>query len=358
MEQSRNQEQEVLKYFDEDFFGVLAPYIADIDITDIDCNGRQVWVRHVSKGKNRVDIDFFEEDILNLAYKVSNTENAQFNVTHPTLKADLHDLRFEFTHPSFSVSGASCTIRKTPVINRVKESGLQIGNVEYLTKEANTFLEYAIKSRFNVVICGLTGSGKTELVKYLMDYTYIYERIITIEDTSELHLPLLYPDKDIVELKVNEFIDYEQAIKICMRLNPVWMLFSESRGKEVSSLMKSISTGAKIVTTLHTDNAKAIPSRMLNMFEEMELSNDRIETMIYDYIDLGIHIRADTDTDGKILRYVDQIVYFELDENNQKKCHDIYKVKRSKEGLFTYTFNKLPDTLVEKFMANGFYMEE
>lgn len=341
--------QDVINYYGEDFFGKITPLIADIDVTDINCNGRAVWATHVKKGTYRTDIDFNEEDIKQLAYRISNTENAQFNKSNAILQADLHDLRFQFTHESFSVSGTAVSIRKTPIVNRIKQSGIDENKkINYLSKEANEFLKKCIKHRCNVVVCGLTGSGKTELVKYLMGFVRDSERIITIEDTLELHLPQLYPNKDIVELKVNEFVDYDMAIKSCMRMLPVWVDLSEARGKEIKELIKCISTGAKICTTLHTDTCHQIASRMLNMFEENELSNDRIETMIYDYLDIGIHVRVERE--GQTVRYVDEIVYFELTDDGRKICHDIYTVRKDEAGNYVIKMNELPDQLKEKFL--------
>ena len=347
--------EQITKAYGPDFFGKLTPFIKDIDITDINCNGKDVWLNHIKNGRYKVDnINFTDEDIEKLAYKISNTENVQFNVSYPILQADLLDLRFHFTHKSFSVSGTTCSIRKTPIIARIKEKDFADGDVKYLTDKANQLLKRCVKSRLNTVVCGLTGSGKTEFVKYLMQFTKPYERIITIEDTSELHLRDIYPDKDVVELKVNHFVDYDGAIKSCMRMLPVWVNLSEARGKEVKELIKCISTGAKIITTIHCDNAKQIPLRILNMFEDNELSNDKVKTMIYDYIDLGIHIKAEFE--GKTVRYVDQIIYYENNEVEGNKSYEIYKVSKNLDGTYRYKFNdNVPDTFLDKI---GFSRED
>lgn len=94
-----------------------------------------------------------------------------------------------------------------------------------------------------------------------------------------------------------------------MRMKPTWILLSEARGYEIKELIKSISTGAKIITTLHTDDAREIPKRILNMFEDNELSNDKIENMIYDYIDVGVHIQNQL-TEAGAHRYIEPISCF------------------------------------------------
>ena len=339
--------QKIANIYGENFFEKLTPFIKDNNITDINCNGKDVWLNHIYKGRYKADIDYTERDIEKLAYKISNTENVQFNVNYPILQADLSDLRFHFTHKSFSVSGTTCSIRKTPIIARIKEEDIDSGKrVKYIHRAANELLKRCVRLRLNFIICGLTGSGKTELVKYLMKFTKDYERIITIEDTSELHLRQIYPDKDVVELKVNNFVDYDGAIRSCMRMLPVWVNLSEARGKEVKELIKCISTGAKIITTIHCDNAKQIPSRLLNMFEDNELSNEKVKTMIYDYIDIGIHIKAEFE--GSTVRYVDQITYYEVDENNEDKVYEIYKVTKDLNDVYHYKFNDFPESLLDK----------
>lgn len=349
------EETQVLKNFSEDFFGELAPFIADIDITDISCNGRDVWLNHVKKGRYKADIEFKENDIKNLAYKISNTENVQFNKVSPTLQADLHDLRFQFTHDSFSVSGTTVSIRKTPVVVRIQDDDMKQNKVEYLTEKGIAFFNACIKSRLNTIVCGMTGSGKTEFVKYLIKFAEDYERIITIEDTLELHLAEIYKNKDVVELKVNDHIDYDGAIRSCMRMLPIWVLLSESRGKEVKELLKCISTGAKIISTIHVDNARQIPSRLLNMFEDNELSNDKIEKMIHDYLDIGVHVKAKIEN-GLTIRYIDQIVYFEVDSNGQHMSTEIFNVQKQGDH-YVYHYYPLPESLRNHLQNNDFILD-
>lgn len=94
---------------------------------------------------------------------------------------------------------------------------------------------------------------------------------------------------------------------------------------------------------------------MLNMFEDNELSNEKVENMIYEYLDLGIHIRVINSK--PIVRYVDQIVYFEIDEHGNKTAHELYKVKQNNEGTYYYVYNKFPKQLMEKLGFAGFQLE-
>lgn len=344
-EESIRAANEVLK-MNATLFGKLEDLVLDDDITDINCNSKSIWVDHVKKGRYEIkDREMTDSDLEALAYRISNINNLQFNITAPIMEAELPALRLQIVHKSIAKSGTSLSLRKTPITARLKVSTMK--EDDYCTEECTNFLIAMIKAQLNSVICGLTGSGKTELAKFLSGYINPWERIITIEDTLELHLLTIYPDKDIVELQVGDIVDYNDAIKSCMRMKPTWILLSEARGYEVKELIKSISTGAKIITTLHTDDARQIPKRILNMFEDNELSNDKIENMIFDYIDVGIHIQADFSV-GSTHRYIDQIVIFYMDDNNVQHRDLIYEVKRGQ-----VLYRPIPDFVINKFIKKN-----
>lgn len=350
-----NEVQDVIEDLrDPQFFGKIQPLVDNINITDINCNSHSIWLNHINKGRYECeDIQLNSEEIEKIAYKISNVENQQFNVVNPILEADFNDLRLQFTHSSFSTSGTSMSIRKTPCIARINEE--KMVKQEYCSKEVINFFRTSIHSQLNFFIIGMTGDGKTELAKFLTSYIPSYERIITIEDTIELHLNKLYPKKDIVELKVGERVNYDQAIKSCMRMLPKWILLSEARGYEVKELLKSISTGAKIITTLHTDHVYNIPKRILNMLEGNELSNDKIENMIYQSVDIGVRVKADVDNDHTY-RYISQIAVFWLDFDQVRHHQMIYEVKKRNEEYYVQYY-PIPEWLNERFMEYNEHLE-
>lgn len=104
------------------------------------------------------------------------------------------------------------------------------------------------------------------------------ERVITIEDNPEWHYSQINPGKDCVELRINPDFDYTKAIKTCLRQNPSWIMLSEARSTEVKSLLECWSTGIRGFTTLHTDDVRKIPDRILNMMES-RMDADRMEMM-------------------------------------------------------------------------------
>jgi len=186
------------------------------------------------------------------------------------------------------------------------------------------FLIKCVEGHCNIIVSGETGSGKTELVKYLASHTKENEKIITIEDTLELHLDKIYPNRDIVAMKTNNIASYTEVLVTCMRQNPKWILLSEVRSAEaVSAVRNSISSGHNILSTIHSDKASAIPHRMYSLMET-ELDVEQFLGTIYRYVQLGVHIKAYySQKYKKFHREIDEITEFYIDEETNKPVYNV-----------------------------------
>ncbi len=164
--------------------------------------------------------------------RIANLVSQNFNKYNNVLEAETEDLRISIIHPNVSQGGVAISIRKTPPVCRLeKEEMIRSG---YTNTEVLEFLEYCVKGHMNMVFCGLPGSGKTELLKYLTRLINAEEKVITIEDNLEIHFSKINPNNHSVELKVSEnALTYTQAIKVALRQNAQWVLLSEARSKEV-----------------------------------------------------------------------------------------------------------------------------
>ncbi len=189
--------------FDQLDFGLFLPLIQDDDITDISyTNHGQIWIRSLTQGSKRVEIAGIDDTFVEkLAFQCSNVMGTTFNNAKPMLDAESLELRMNFVHESIATNGIALVIRKTPAKIRLeKEKLLQD---DYVSVDIHDFLIKCVQGHCNIIVCGETGSGKTEFVKYLASHTKESEKIITIEDTLELHLDRIFPQRDIVALKTN-----------------------------------------------------------------------------------------------------------------------------------------------------------
>lgn len=307
-------------------FGPLKELLENDDVTDISySNGGQLWLKTLSRGIFRVENDVVNDAFMEkLAFQCSNVMGKTFNMAHPFLDAESAELRLNFVHDSIARNGIACVMRKTPAKIRLEKEKILAEN--YITLDVHDFLMKAIEGHCNIIVCGETGSGKTEFVKYLASHIKENEKVITIEDTLELHLDRIFPHRDIVAMKTNNIASYSDVLVTCMRQNPKWILLSEVRSAEaVMAVRNSISSGHYILSTIHADKAESIPNRMYSLLETNQ-DIDQFLKSIYRYVQLGVYIRGYQDRVTKRFhREIASVVEFYVTENNEAKYNVIYK---------------------------------
>ena len=307
-------------------FGPLKKYLENDDITDISySNHGQIHLKTLSRGIYRVeDPDINDTFMEKLAFQCSNVMGTTFNMAHPFLDAESAELRFNFVHNSIAKNGVAAVLRKTPAKIRLEKN--KILEEKYITLEIHDFLIKCVEGHCNIIVCGETGSGKTEFVKYLGAHIKENEKIITIEDTLELHLDRIFPHRDIVAMKTNNIASYSDVLVTCMRQNPKWILLSEVRSAEaVTAVRNSISSGHNILSTIHADKAQNIPHRLYSLLES-NIDVDQFMTTIYRYIQLGVHVRARYDKkSGKFMREVCEVSEFFVTNDNVPDFNVIYR---------------------------------
>lgn len=307
-------------------FGPIKEFLDNDDITDISyTNNGQVWLKTLSKGVYQIDRPEINNAFIEkLAFQCSNVMGKTFNMAHPFLDAESAELRMNFIHESIATNGIACVIRKTPAKIRLNKEKLL--DEKYITLELHDFLIKCVEGHCNVVVSGETGSGKTELVKYLASFTRTDEKLITIEDTLELHLDKIFPHRDIIAMKINNIASYSEVLVTCMRQNPRWILLSEVRSAEaVMAVRNSISSGHNILSTIHSDKAENIPMRMYSLLET-NLDIDQFLKSIHRYVQLGVHVRGYMSKElGRFQREIVEVVEFYVDDDNNAKTNMIYK---------------------------------
>lgn len=329
-------------------FGPLYPYIMDSNITDIDFNGEDLWI--VTTENRRCKIDTAKENITpsfleQFTGRIANEVSRGFNQMENVLEAETGHLRITIVHESVALTGRSFCIRKS--LPKVRFSPAAALEEEYCSIEMLKMLVNCVLAKMNFVFCGEPAAGKTECAKFFSQFIPANEKVITIEDNPEWHYRQINPGKDCVELKINSRLDYSKAIKTCLRLNPNWMMLSEVRSKEAKSLIECWSTGIKGFTTIHADDVRKIPDRLLNMMEN-RMDAERLINDIYSYVDVGVLLRKKESTkDGKTRRYIDQICFF------YRKGEDNRIALAAKDGQMQKS--ALPEEVLQRFRREKIY---
>lgn len=315
-------------------FGPIQEYLDNDDVTDISySNGGQVWLKTLSKGVYRVDNPAVNNAFMEkMAFQCANSMGKAFNMANPFLDAESAELRMNFVHESIARNGIAVLIRKTPAKIRLEKE--KILKEDYIRLDIHDFLLRCVEGHCNILVSGETGSGKTEFVKYMAAHTKYDEKLITIEDTLELHLDRIFPERDIVAMKTNNIASYADVLVTCMRQNPRWILLSEVRSAEaVMAVRDSISSGHNILSTIHADKAESIPSRLYSLLES-SIDMDQFLRSIHRYVQLGVHIKGYYSPElQRFKREVAEVVEFFVDEENKPGYQIIYK--RTPDGTTT-----------------------
>ncbi|MDE6284896.1 MAG: CpaF/VirB11 family protein [Bacilli bacterium] len=330
-------------------FGPLKEFLEDDNVTDVSySNNGGVFLKTLDKGVYRVERPEINNALMEkLAFQCSNVMGKTFNMAHPFLDAESAELRLNFVHDSIATNGVACVIRKTPAKIRLNKDKLLAE--KYVTENLHDFLMTCVEGHCNIIVSGETGSGKTEFVKYLASHTKENEKIITIEDTLELHLDRIFPHRDIVAMKTNNIASYSDVLVTCMRQNPRWILLSEVRSAEaVTAVRNSISSGHNIMSTIHSDRARNIPMRLYSLLES-NIDVEQFLTTIHRYVQLGVHVKGYLSQElGRFQREIIEVCEFYVDERGAQ-ANVIFQ--KSLEG--GYTFHNPSQSLIDYLGVQG-----
>lgn len=309
--------------------GVIDQILEDSTVTDISFNGHELWIQSNICGRTKYDGKYTKEEAYVITEKIALLSQKSFNVTNPILDVEYELLRINAIHESLSPDGRSFSIRITKVSNNITPDNFPAPDY---VKE---LLIKSIKDKLNVIISGVTGSGKSELQKFLIGNININEKIVVISDNNELKLSKIYPEKDIyswitkTDKSSSINVDFKDLIKPALRYNPEWIIISESRGYEAFDMINAATTGHNIITTLHANSAYDIPTRLLNMCTENKslLNEKTILRNIYNVINLGVHMNTKFSESGEIIRYIDHIVEYNVTKTGELIKNEKYKAE-------------------------------
>ena len=137
--------------------------------------------------------------------------------------------------------------------------------------------------------------------------------MITVEDLREWHYHQIHPQNDCIEFKVSTAEAYQKAIAVSLRMNPKWIMIAETRSREVRYLLESWSNGVNCMTTLHVDDGRKIPDRILNMLESRQ-DADRLVNQIYEDVGIGVLMKEEETEGDKTVHRIRQVCFYYREE--------------------------------------------
>jgi len=235
------------------------------DITDIFVD-RYDRISVMRKGIIEATNCAFESEaaLVSLIKQLAQTLDQDYDLASPILDARLPDgSRLNCTNVFVTPAGASMSLRKVPKRTLTKSDFIESG---MLTEEMLTYLRGVIEDKDIFGISGNMGSGKTSLLRFLAEYIDKRERLITAEDTQELHLHDIFPFGVAMEApnRAGTKIDLPALIHATLRQQPDRVWVGELRtAASVDALMQIVYTGVRgCAFTIHGSSSKNAIIRM------------------------------------------------------------------------------------------------
>ncbi|MEF9920039.1 MAG: ATPase, T2SS/T4P/T4SS family [Erysipelotrichaceae bacterium] len=298
--------------FQEVDLGFLEELLNQEDIRDVVCNpDGSIVLTSNEKGTYTLATTIDDIERSRIANQVANKMEKEFNPAFPFLEGEIEKdgyiVRVSAFHPYVSERGTALTLRKVTKENILDEKGMI--ESKYATQELLDLLKEYVKGGCNILVIGETGSGKTQLVKWMAQFVPNHERIVTIEDSMEFQLPLLYPNKNVLEVRVREGMSYSKVIAKCLRQNLQWLFLQEAREKEVDDLLDGMSAGCKVMTTMHTDESIGVTTRILQMLKLDSSAYISLDHRVHSLVDVVICVKKKEDVG--MHRYISSVVEYD-----------------------------------------------
>jgi flagellar protein FlaI len=253
-------------------YGRLQPLVNDDNLEEIMVlgTGYPVYVYHRKFGMCETNLTFVEaSELEEIIQRIAAECGRKVDSAHPLLEARMPDgSRVNATLPQVTLQGHTLTIRKflaepLTIVDLIKSGTL--------TVEAAAFLWLAvdgmgIKSS-NILVAGGGGCGKTTTLNCLGMFIPPRERVITIEDTIELQLPVKH--KISLEARPPGLnggeITMDMLLKNALRMRPDRIIMGELRGEEAKTFFAAINTGHDgAMSTFHANSARESIQRLTN----------------------------------------------------------------------------------------------
>ena len=298
---------------------LLLPDLTDILVNRFD----DVWIDR-GNGLEKTDIKFNSElAAQEFAKRIATRGHRRLDDAQPFVDIQTDaGLRFHAMLPPVASSGVAISIRTPLRTSLTLEDMVAAGN---LTEDTYKAICKVIEKQKSIVISGGTGSGKTTLLAAMLAKVEATERMIVIEDSSELFISHPHVVSIQARLANNEgagAITMTDLVRQSLRMRPDRIVVGEVRGKEISDLLLALNTGHKgSATTIHADDAASVPTRIEALGLLAGLPREAIHAQLHSAFDVVIQMK--NSRDGR--RGVAEIAEFIRSPDGTVTTRPIYK---------------------------------
>jgi pilus assembly protein CpaF len=282
-------------------FEIILPFLKPIEhlsladaISEVMVNGHDhIFIEKAGFIEPVEGVSLGEKSLMVAVKNIARRLGDDISESKPILDSRLPDgSRVAAVIPPCSVDGVTLTIRKFNARHFGVEDLVQTGTLErWLANQ----LEGYVLARKNILIAGATGSGKTSMLNALGKFIPSDERVLLIEDTSEIHLG----QDNLVRFEARQSqnglpaVTIRDLLKASLRHRPDRLILGEIRGSEAFDLLQLLNTGhAGSLSTVHATSARQALARFTSCVLQsgVDLPYRAVKTNVGDSVNVVVHL--------------------------------------------------------------------
>ena len=311
------------------FLKPIEALLRDESVTEIMGNPDGSWWYEREGRLHAAESVTFEARALRTSLEViASRMGRKLDDAHPLLNVQLPDgSRLAAVLPPIVRPAPSVTVRKFATARYTLEHLIDAGVVPHGYAE---YLAAAVRDGRTILISGGTGSGKTTLMGALTEFIPDSQRLVVIEDTSELRIDK--PNVLAAECQTDAHgatVDFDTLLRGALRWRPDRIILGEVRGAEARTLLDSFNTGhAGSMATIHASSALRALGRFgeLAMRSHQQATRDDIATEIADSVQVVVQVQR-----SAAGRQVNEIVSVE-GYSRERKAFDLRTIYDRREA--------------------------
>ncbi len=286
-------------------FGPIQPLLNDPSVNEVMVNAHdKVYIEQ--KGRLiKTNVTFEDpEQVMRVIERIIMPLGRRIDADSPMVDARLPDgSRVNAIIPPVAIDGPSITIRK---FGKGRLSVQELIDIGSITANMAEFVRVCVLSKFNIIVSGGTGTGKTTLLNVLSGFIPEEERIVTIEDAAELRLQ----QEHVIRLETKPpnvdglgTVSIRDLVRNSLRMRPDRIVVGEVRGGEAMDMLQAMNTGHDgSLTTIHANSPRDTLSRLetLCMMAGMDMPLRVVRQQIASAIDVIVQLSRLKDGTRKI----------------------------------------------------------
>lgn len=327
---------EVFKNAIRNFLGPVIEFLEDPTVTEVLINGpHEIFVERGGK-LTKTDAAFPDEDALLAAVNsIAQSVGRRISPKEPTLDARLPDgSRIHVVVPPVARNGTTVSIRKFTQTKMTLKDCVEKGT---MTADAAQFLDLCMFLGKNILVSGGTGSGKTTLLSVLASRIPKSQRVIVIEDSSELQIDyehLVFFETQMADAQGVGEVGMKDLVKSSLRLRPDRIIVGEVRSSEALDLVNAMNTGHKgCLGTIHANTPEDAMVRLegLAMGGDSKISEKALQHLIGAAVDIIVQISRFPDGSRRV-KNISEVLGHDGRAYQVEHIFDLGQLKKAADG--------------------------